>query len=1262
MKKNTILLIIASALIFSQQINAQVNKQDSLALVDLYNSTDGPNWKTSKRWLSNERVEYWAGIQVTEDGKNVEEIALYGNYLKGTIPESIGNLSKLETLYLGGNNLTEIPSSIGNLAKLVVLHLESSNISGQIPAEIGNLENLAIIDLAYNDITGEIPTSIGNLINLAELKLSGNDLSGAIPSSFGNLTNIKEIDLCYNNISGSIPSFGNLTKIKSLRLDNNNISGSIPPFGNLTEIKYLNLSNNNIFGSIPSSIGKLKNLVQLYLKNNNITNIPIEINNCSRLVYLDLSNNNLNDLPAIILDLKKFTVDHNSLNYTSLEKQSSLNIFNDRYSFKFVPQKDTLDIQCKTVGDSIKFTFERPGGTKTEYEWLLKNTSGKYVTLNTTSNSIKISKQENNKVVDCFASNTLIKHLYFTGFPSECNFEETDCWQAGQLTFCVHSGKWKKGGTNKIKTTNIISINNFLFFDGTMTIDTTKLELEASGEFYVDNIPLAKDLGYGKYTLAEGKYKLNLIGDEQKITNFLNSELSKTAMIFGTPAKIDNLTFFNRNDTIGININASVSVPLLSTGCGIPGIYNPKTELKLKNFEITNKGILSAGFAVKNLGLFQFGCLKNATVEYDWKKDILIGGAELSLSIFGDIGAGIKLEDGKIDSIAWKIDSSLPPIPIYATFSAKGFYGHVAGLNNFDENNQFNSNNIDVKIGGIFTDIIAKQAYQLDIDGRIKMSGLLEGSGQMQFFQPPVPNFPYQIKGFGKVALNYSNKQMDCDFTGNFGTLNGEEWIGDAKGNFSFNMRNETPELSAYFYGDFTLPRISDQWPLNMISITVGTTNRIFNDHPNLVYGIVYEYLTTEAYIKIPYIIDITKEWWMWGYIRFPSVIREGIKIPDEKSGLITNIVTKTFTVPENNEFGVIEIKSKENPPTSSITSPSGKKHSASSSEDNIFYSESENKKDAFWSLLEAAPGDWTITLENPTDTDSLFTHFKLKEKEFKFSMNQTENTVTINWDVAQVEEGQTVNIMLDNDDAGFDGFRIKKGDAAAGQLSFSLDESTPDCYYYLFVQLIGEYSVIQSYADEVIKNPFTSLAPPLNFTSYYNTETGECEFNWDKDQAYDISGYILTITNNQDNDSIYAIINGYQNYISLFIDDFETKSAKIESFNEEWKIGCPSVLTKLTTGIEENYQILEEINNLKIYPNPTNGNLTIRYYVSEPSKCEIRIYNIDGQEIAQPLTGFQSTGFHQFDFQYENFPNGMYLIKYINSNQSVTVKSVLSK
>ena len=47
MKKNYsfLLLVIAMFSIKANTTNAQVDVNDSLALVDLYNSTDGPHWE-----------------------------------------------------------------------------------------------------------------------------------------------------------------------------------------------------------------------------------------------------------------------------------------------------------------------------------------------------------------------------------------------------------------------------------------------------------------------------------------------------------------------------------------------------------------------------------------------------------------------------------------------------------------------------------------------------------------------------------------------------------------------------------------------------------------------------------------------------------------------------------------------------------------------------------------------------------------------------------------------------------------------------------------------------------------------------------------------------------------------------------------------------------------------------------------------------------------------------------------------------------------
>jgi hypothetical protein len=184
-----------------------------LALVDLYNSTDGSNWKNHTNWLTKNPKSTWYGIE-TVNGR-VTGIALGDNNLKGSIPSSIGDLVNLTALSLYYNQISgTIPSSVGNLVKLTSLSLGGNQLTGSIPFSIGNLVNLASLDLYFNQLSDSFPSFIGNLRRLAALDLSLNKLSGSIPSSIGNVVRLKHLNLGANKLSGAIPaSMTNLTSV-----------------------------------------------------------------------------------------------------------------------------------------------------------------------------------------------------------------------------------------------------------------------------------------------------------------------------------------------------------------------------------------------------------------------------------------------------------------------------------------------------------------------------------------------------------------------------------------------------------------------------------------------------------------------------------------------------------------------------------------------------------------------------------------------------------------------------------------------------------------------------------------------------------------------------------------------------------------------------------------------------------------------------------------------------------------------------------------
>lgn len=354
MKKIILILILATGIFKTSETCAQVNMQDSLALVDLYNSTNGASW--SNPWTLTQPVTTWQGVELDINKYHVISLDLELDNLSGTIPSSLSNLQSLNTLTLGSNKLTgTIPASLGTMTGLLTLDLPNNQLTGIIPPSLGNLSSLSMLDLAYNQLSDTIPASLGNLKlnqdfdlshnqltgsippalgtfkSMAVMLLNNNQLTGTIPDSLGHLLYIGEIDLSFNQLTGSIPSaLENLTYVEMIDLSNNQLSGNIPPelgnllyaslvfsynqlsgsiplqLGNIVNCNELDLSFNQLTDTIPSALGNLQNTHILYLNNNQLTgNIPASFGSLKNLDSLGLQYNQLTgSIPSTLGNLK----------------------------------------------------------------------------------------------------------------------------------------------------------------------------------------------------------------------------------------------------------------------------------------------------------------------------------------------------------------------------------------------------------------------------------------------------------------------------------------------------------------------------------------------------------------------------------------------------------------------------------------------------------------------------------------------------------------------------------------------------------------------------------------------------------------------------------------------------------------------------------------------------------------------------------------------------------------------------------------------
>jgi len=260
MKKILAIAVFLTAIITKPYLlQAQTaNIADSLVLVNLYDSTNGPNWINKTGWLSGP-VNGWYGITLDGNGR-VITILLFSNGLTGQLPHSLGSLTNLQQIELDGNNFSGgIPVEIGNLTNLVSLNFTSNQLDGEIPASLGNLAKIQTLILYNNHLAGNIPLTLSDLDKLTYLDLSGNLLTGTIPQSFGRLKNLQTLDLFRNQLSGDIPdSLGFLPHLTDLELDRNQLTGPIPAsFGNLAQLTDLWLNKNKLSSSIPAVFSNL---------------------------------------------------------------------------------------------------------------------------------------------------------------------------------------------------------------------------------------------------------------------------------------------------------------------------------------------------------------------------------------------------------------------------------------------------------------------------------------------------------------------------------------------------------------------------------------------------------------------------------------------------------------------------------------------------------------------------------------------------------------------------------------------------------------------------------------------------------------------------------------------------------------------------------------------------------------------------------------------------------------------------------------------
>jgi|GEM_PF-671418 len=186
--------------------------RDSLALVAIYNATDGENWL--EPWNLNEPIDLWVGIVLGTNGC-VANVDLMQRNLHGALPPEIGDLTYVREFEVSFNYLTYIGPEIGNLTNLTHLQLNTNSFNQEIPSEIGNLINLVYLNISHNYFYGEVPATFSNLNNLNEFGLHDCRLEGTIPP----ISNLRYLYIENNRFYFDAPEYWTQQGLESFNYD-----------------------------------------------------------------------------------------------------------------------------------------------------------------------------------------------------------------------------------------------------------------------------------------------------------------------------------------------------------------------------------------------------------------------------------------------------------------------------------------------------------------------------------------------------------------------------------------------------------------------------------------------------------------------------------------------------------------------------------------------------------------------------------------------------------------------------------------------------------------------------------------------------------------------------------------------------------------------------------------------------------------------------------------------------------------------------------
>jgi hypothetical protein len=310
-------------------------EQDSLAMVALYESTNGENWINAENWTTG-KLNTWEGLFMIND--SLKSINIPANQVVGVLPNELGNLNFVEEIDFSDNSLSDITALETLIGSLNNLNVSGNELSFEQLETFNVVSNFTYGNQGFNynlpeeyfdflgaDVTIEIvaqssfnsfqwykdsvqiagETNAVLVLNDIERADEGiyyvevsNDLLNelSLTSSFTELKvstlerDVEALRVLYDSTNGEGWSSINWDTSSDDPTEWSSDGQDIVVEDN--RVVEINLPENNLTGSVPNAINDILGLRTLNVANNAIEDLP-DLTNLPSLAELDVSGNSL---------------------------------------------------------------------------------------------------------------------------------------------------------------------------------------------------------------------------------------------------------------------------------------------------------------------------------------------------------------------------------------------------------------------------------------------------------------------------------------------------------------------------------------------------------------------------------------------------------------------------------------------------------------------------------------------------------------------------------------------------------------------------------------------------------------------------------------------------------------------------------------------------------------------------------------------------------------------------------------------------------